>query len=81
MSKDEIKKNYRSKIWGWKKIIWGIKFFKLRVKLNWKIALIKRKTNQKNEGQTEKKNKKINWRMKLKTKKINKNAKEKKLKK
>jgi hypothetical protein len=69
MSKDEIKKKYRSKIWGWKIIIWGIKIFKLRVKLNWKIALIKRKTNQKNEGQTGKKNKKINWRMKLKTKK------------
>ena len=63
---------------GVKKIIWGIKIFKLRVKLNWKIALIKRKTNQKNEGQTGKKTKKLiegwNW----KQKKVNKNAKEKK---
>jgi len=75
MSKDEIKKiNYTkgSKIWEWKKIIWGIKIFKLRVKLNWKIALIKRKINQKNEDQTEKKTKKLiegwKWKQKNSTK-------------
>jgi hypothetical protein len=49
--------------------------------LNWKIVLIKRKTNQKNEGQTEKNKAKnlINDENESK-KKINKNVEEKNLK-
>jgi len=40
----------------WKKtLIRGIQIFSWRVKLNWKIALIKRKKNQKNKGQIKKK--------------------------
>jgi len=37
-----------------KTLIRGIQNFSRRVKLNWKITLVKWKTNQKNEGQTEK---------------------------
>jgi len=43
-------KTYRVK----KTLIRGIQNFNRRVKLNWKITLMKEKTNQKNEGQTEK---------------------------
>jgi len=54
-----------------KKLIRGIKIFNWRVKLNWNIDLIERKTNQKKDGQTGKKknNKKIDWMMKLKANK------------
>jgi len=38
-----------------KKLIRGIKIFNWRVKLNWNIDLIERKTNQKKDGQTGKK--------------------------
>jgi len=37
-----------------KTVIRGIQNFSRRVKLNWKITLVKGKINQKNEGQTEK---------------------------
>ena len=50
--KSIIQTNLRK--WGWKKtLIRGIQIFNLRVKLNWKITLIKEKTNQKNEDQSE----------------------------
>jgi hypothetical protein len=53
-----------------KKLIRAIKIFNWRVKLNWKVDLIERKTNQKKDGQTRKKNnKKIDWIMKLKANK------------
>jgi hypothetical protein len=49
-----------------KPLIWGkIRVFNWRVKLNWKIVVTKEKTNQKNNGQIEKKNKRtktlIEW--------------------
>jgi len=39
-----------------KTLIRGLQIFNWKVKLNWKITLIKEKINQKNEGQIEKKN-------------------------
>jgi hypothetical protein len=62
MSKDETKKKInhtkgskiiRVKIKKKKWIRGQIKIFNWRVKLNWKIALTKRKKNQKNKGQNE----------------------------
>jgi hypothetical protein len=44
-----------------KNLIKGINFFNWRVKLNWKRAIIKGKTNQKNNGQIKKNDKKIDW--------------------
>jgi hypothetical protein len=44
-----------------KKLIRGIKIFNWRVKLNWNIDLIERKTNQKKDGQTGKKKQQKNW--------------------
>jgi hypothetical protein len=38
-----------------KTLIRGLQIFNWKVKLNWKITLIKEKINQKNEGQIEKK--------------------------
>jgi uncharacterized protein YdcH (DUF465 family) len=55
--KPEKKINYtkRSKTNRVKKpLIRGIQNFSRRVKLNWKITLVKGKTNQKNESQTKK---------------------------
>jgi len=73
MSKDETRKKQSItqkdlKPLGWKKIlIRGIKIFNWRVKLNWKIAIIKGK-KIKNNGQTKKKQKKLiewwNWKIK-----------------
>ena len=46
----------RVKIKKKKPLIWGkIRVFNWRVKLNWKIVVTKEKTNQKNDGQVEKK--------------------------
>jgi hypothetical protein len=76
MSKDEIRKKKSitqkdlRKIRVKKTLIRGLQIFNWKVKLNWKITLIKEKINQKNEGQIEKKNnKKFDWIMKLKAKK------------
>jgi hypothetical protein len=62
MSKDEIRKKKSitqkdlRKIRVKKTLIRGLQIFNWKVKLNWKITLIKEKINQKNEGQIEKKN-------------------------
>jgi hypothetical protein len=61
MSKDEIRKKKSitqkdlRKIRVKKTLIRGLQIFNWKVKLNWKITLIKEKINQKNEGQIEKK--------------------------
>jgi hypothetical protein len=45
-----------------KPLIWGkIRVFNWRVKLNWKIVVTKEKTNQKNDGQIEKKKEQKLW--------------------
>jgi hypothetical protein len=57
MSKDEIRKKKSitqkdlRKIRVKKTLIRGLQIFNWKVKLNWKITLIKEKINQKNEGQ------------------------------
>jgi hypothetical protein len=62
-----------------KTLIRGLQIFNWKVKLNWKITLIKEKINQKNEGQIEKKKQQKIWlNNEIKSKKnFNKSAKEK----